>query len=74
MKHNGEISGKKSISDWVNRRNDMIKKKIDSQTDASDDKKRRGGDEKANDLFLFGPVLADGSAVDWRGGAGGGGG
>ena len=54
MKHNGEVSGKKSISDWVNRMNDMIKKKTDPQADASkkrnknkkpeqsDGKKRRG--------------------------------
>lgn len=28
MKHNGEVSGKKSISDWMNRMNDMIKKKV----------------------------------------------
>lgn len=27
MKHNGEISGKKSISDWANRMNDMVKRK-----------------------------------------------
>lgn len=60
MKHNGEVSGKKSISDWVNRMNDMIKKKTDPQADTSkkgnknkkpeqsDGKKRRGGDETSN--------------------------
>ena len=55
MKHKGEVSGKKSISDWMNRMNDMIKKKTDPRADASkknknkkteqsDAKKRRGGD------------------------------
>lgn len=29
MKHNGEISGKKSISDWMNRMNDMLKRKTE---------------------------------------------
>ncbi len=28
MRHNGEISGRKSISDWVNRMNDTIKQKV----------------------------------------------
>lgn len=28
MKHNGEVSGKKSISDWVNRMNTIIKRKL----------------------------------------------
>jgi len=33
MKHNGVISGKKSISDWMNRMNDMIKRKMgDTET------------------------------------------
>lgn len=60
MKHNGEVSGKKSISDWVNRMNDMIKKSVDPQSNTSkkrnknkkpeqsDEKKRRGGDETSN--------------------------
>lgn len=57
MKHNGEVSGKKSISDWVNRMNDMIKKKTEDpnseknnqkKSDKSDDKKRRGGDESSD--------------------------
>ncbi len=29
MKHNGEPSGKKSISDWMNRMNDMLKRKTE---------------------------------------------
>ena len=28
MKYNGVISGKKSVSDWTNRINDMIKKRL----------------------------------------------
>lgn len=56
MKHNGEVSGKKSISDWMNRMNDMIKRKVETKDTipkrASEDnpeklrkKKRRSGDE-----------------------------
>lgn len=60
MKHNGEVSGKKSISDWMNRMNDTIRKETDPQSDTSkkrnkykkseksDDKKRWGGDETSN--------------------------
>lgn len=56
MKHNGEISGKKSISDWMNRMNKIIRRTIESNDDISDkttkkstsaepeDEKRRGGD------------------------------
>lgn len=54
MKYNGKASGKKSISDWMNRMNDMIKRKADAETNHSkkndektsikaDRKKRRGG-------------------------------
>lgn len=56
MKHNGEVSGKKSISDWMNRMNDMIKRRVEAKgtlpQKASEDnpkklknKKRRRGDE-----------------------------
>lgn len=56
MKHNGEVSGKKSISDWMNRMNDMIKRRVETKDTlpqkASEDnpkklknKKRRRGDE-----------------------------
>lgn len=56
MKHNGEVSGKKSISDWMNRMNDMIKRRVETKDtlpqQASEDnpkklnnKKRRRGDE-----------------------------
>ena len=60
MKHNGEVSGKKSISDWVNRINGMVRKNMDPQGTASkktnknnrsekaDDTKWRGGDEASN--------------------------
>lgn len=59
MKHNGEISGKKSISDWMNRMNNMIKQKAETKDAPSkkaceDDpkklrnKKRRGEDESPN--------------------------
>lgn len=59
MKHNGAVSGKKSISDWMNRINEMIRKKQDRgialvpksgrKTSASDGgKKGRGGDEASN--------------------------
>ena len=60
MKHNGEVSGKKSISDWVNRINGMVKKNMDPQENASKkanknkrpeqpaDMKWRGGDEASN--------------------------
>lgn len=49
MKHNGEVSGKKSISDWMNRMNGMVKRKTDSLKDTNEKnsnkvegKKRRG--------------------------------
>ena len=56
MKHNGEVSGKKSISDWMNRMNDMIKRRVETKGSlpqkASEDnpkklknKKMRRGDE-----------------------------
>ena len=56
MKHNGEVSGKKSISDWMNRMNDMIKRRVETKGSlpqkASEDnpkklknKKRRRRDE-----------------------------
>ena len=59
MKHNGEVSGKKSISDWMNRMNDMIKRKVEAEDTlpkrTSEDnpkklknKKRRSGDESPN--------------------------
>lgn len=59
MKHNGEVSGKKSISDWMNRMNDMIKRKVQIKDTlpqkASEEnpkrlknKKRRSGDESPN--------------------------
>ena len=32
MKHNGEVVGKKSVSDWVNRMNGLIKRKTDEKT------------------------------------------
>lgn len=32
MKHNGEISGKKSVSDWVNRMDDLVKTKMGTET------------------------------------------
>jgi len=54
MKHNGEVSGKKSISDWVNRMNSMIKRKLDDsdglkkpgkkQPGTPEDSTRRGTD------------------------------
>ena len=31
MKQNGKVSGKKSISDWVNRMNSMIKRVMDDE-------------------------------------------
>lgn len=59
MKHNGEVSGKKSISDWMNRINNMIKRRYQakdiSPKKASKDnlkrlenKKRRSGDESSD--------------------------
>lgn len=59
MKHDGQISGKKSISDWMYRMNDMIKQKAGSQTDPAErsgtetsgqtgEKKRRGPDETSS--------------------------
>lgn len=30
MKHNGEVSGKKSISDWVNRMDELVKNKLET--------------------------------------------
>lgn len=56
MKYKGEFSGKKSISDWVNRMNDMIKRTMDSQDDVSGEKssvkktskKGVGGDETSD--------------------------
>ncbi len=59
MKYNGEISGKKSISDWMNRMNDLIKRKFDEGDDSSGksteknqskkkSKKRRDGDETSD--------------------------
>lgn len=56
MKHNGEVSGKKSISDWMNRMNDMIKRRIEMKDTPKkktseenlkklENKKRRSGDE-----------------------------
>jgi len=60
MKQNGEISGKKSISDWMNRMNDMIRRTTDPKDnapkkttkkknpDSTGDKKRRSGDETSN--------------------------
>lgn len=40
MKHNGEVSGKKSISDWVNRMNGMVRRATDPTAGAA--KKGRG--------------------------------
>lgn len=59
MKHNGELAGKKSISDWMNRMNDMIKRKVGmgaipkKKTDEYNpkrlkSKKRRSEDESSN--------------------------
>ena len=59
MKHNGEVSGKKSISDWMNRMNDMIKRKVEmggspkkrtgeANPKKGNNKKRRSGDESPN--------------------------
>lgn len=57
MKHNGEVSGKKSISDWMNRMNDMIKRKTEEPDSGKNsrktsgkagEKKGRGGDEASN--------------------------
>jgi len=31
IKHNGEVSGKKSISDWMNRMNDMIRRRVETK-------------------------------------------
>lgn len=57
MKHNGEVSGKKSISDWVNRMNDMIRRQIEDpetekkgkkKANKTEKKKGGGGDEASN--------------------------
>ena len=57
MKHNGEVSGKKSISDWVNRMNDMIRRQIEDpetekrgkkKTNKTEKKKGGSGDEASN--------------------------
>ncbi len=50
MKHNGEVSGKKSISDWMNRMNNMIRRKTEINADPlkrniADKKQRRRADE-----------------------------
>lgn len=44
MKHNGEISGKKSISDWVNRLNTMIQRKTGGES--ADAKQEEKGGQK----------------------------
>lgn len=58
MIHNGEISGKKSISDWMNRMNDMIKRKYNQgsvtmeSTSKNSDKntnKKRGSNNEASE-------------------------
>ena len=55
MKQNGAVSGKKSISDWVNRMNDMIKRKSERADPAkggvktSDKSQKRGGGNEASD-------------------------
>ena len=57
MKHKGVVSGKKSISDWMNRMNDMIRRKLEEAPDSgktqknpkdNGGKKGRGGDEASN--------------------------
>lgn len=57
MKHNGAVSGKKSVSDWTNRLNEMLRQKQDSeiadvpengQKTPNGGKKGRGGDEAFN--------------------------
>lgn len=59
MKYKGEVSGKKSISDWMNRMNGMIKRKIEmrdtpkkrtgeANPKKANSKKRRSGDESPN--------------------------
>lgn len=41
MKHNGEASGKKSISDWVNRMNDMVRRTVERERFISEEKGKR---------------------------------
>ena len=58
MKQNGEVSGKKSVSDWMNRMNDMIRRKTEEPVPSkerkeknpvkSSSKKRSGGSESSN--------------------------
>lgn len=46
MKHNGEVSGKKSISDWVNRINNMIRRHIEDPETEKRGKKKVNKTEK----------------------------
>ena len=58
MKYKGEPSGKKSISDWMNRLNDLLRKEKDEEDGTPEntkktpeddgDKKGRGGDEASD--------------------------
>lgn len=60
MKYRGKVSGKKSISDWMNRMNDLIRREMEdgeASPDSEKDKKTpednggkkgRGGDEASN--------------------------
>lgn len=55
MKHNGEVSGKKSISDWMNRINGMIQRKADANSSEKSKKlsdtesKKRGRRDESSD-------------------------
>ncbi len=46
MKHNGAVSGKKSISDWMNRMNDMIRRQIEAPSFEKKSKKKTDKAEK----------------------------
>ena len=48
MKHNGVVSGKKSISDWVNRLNKLICKKLNKELPDREKSKRRGSHAAPN--------------------------
>lgn len=46
MKHNGEVSGKKSISDWMNRMNGMVKRKTDSLNETNEKNSNKAEEKK----------------------------
>lgn len=50
MKQNGIPSGKKSISDWVNRMNDIIKREMGKDNDGNKNAKKKPSEETANKL------------------------